>query len=368
MGIFRTFLAICVILEHTHPAWAMKFLSGQVAVKSFFVISGFYMSLILDSKYVGKNSYKLFITNRFLRIYPLYWAVLILTIFACVITGLLTQHWLQLSPYIALRDHMGITAFVVSAVSNMMIFGQDIVMFLGLNIKTGGVFFTENFRNAAHPFYILLFIPQAWTLALELMFYLIAPFILNKNIGLVLFLIIASLLLRYHIYEGLGWTWDPWTFRFFPTELLFFLLGNLSYKIYGRIKNKKSCWGISKFVTAAFFLIVLIYPNVHLPLRQEFAFVPYNCLVFLSLPFIFNLTKNSKIDNRIGELSYPIYLIHYLVIWLTWLLFTSGSTDLKIFLTIVLSALAAFALLTLIVDPVDRFRQSRWARQVKGEK
>jgi peptidoglycan/LPS O-acetylase OafA/YrhL len=34
---------------------------------------------------------------------------------------------------------------------------------------------------------------------------------------------------------------------------------------------------------------------------------------FISLPFIFYLTKDSKIDRYIGELSYPIYISHIFV-------------------------------------------------------
>jgi len=33
-----------------------------------------------------------------------------------------------------------------------------------------------------------------------------------------------------------------------------------------------------------------------------------------TIPFIFNLTKKNKIDRFIGELSFPIYLIHWLVL------------------------------------------------------
>ncbi len=362
MGIFRTFLAICVIIEHTHPTWKIEFLSGQVAVKTFFIISGFYMSLILDSKYVGKNSYKLFITNRFLRIYPLYWAVLILTILVSVISGLITHNWLQLEPYGTLHHNMGLGAYMVSIISNLIIFGQDVVMFLGLNIKTGGIFLTNNFRNVDHAFYIFLFVPQAWTLSLELMFYLIAPLVLNKNIWLLLCIMAASLLLRCHIYKGLGWTWDPWTFRFFPTELLFFLLGNLSYRIYRSIKDKRRYLRISKFVTCLFFLIVFLYPNIYLRGQHDLTFTPYYFLAFLSLPFIFNLTKNSKIDNRIGELSYPIYLVHNIIIWLIGLKFSVEANNFSTTLTIIFSILTAFILLKLIVDPIDKFRQLRWAR------
>jgi len=36
---------------------------------------------------------------------------------------------------------------------------------------------------------------------------------------------------------------------------------------------------------------------------------------FMSLPFIFILSKKWKIDRYIGELSYPIYISHILLLW-----------------------------------------------------
>src|SRR5450759_4624800 len=78
MGIIRVLLALSVVAAHFGGIWNLRFVGGQVAVQSFYIISGFYMSLILNEKYVGKNkSYKLFITNRFLRLYPIYWLSLI---------------------------------------------------------------------------------------------------------------------------------------------------------------------------------------------------------------------------------------------------------------------------------------------------
>ena len=58
----------------------MRLMGGVVAVQAFYIISGFYMALILNTKYVGAGAYRVFIGNRFLRIYPVYWVVLILTV------------------------------------------------------------------------------------------------------------------------------------------------------------------------------------------------------------------------------------------------------------------------------------------------
>ena len=74
MGILRFLLAISVVAHHCGPILGFDFVGGQVAVQSFFIISGFYMSLILNEKYVGINSsYKLFITNRLIKLYPIFY-------------------------------------------------------------------------------------------------------------------------------------------------------------------------------------------------------------------------------------------------------------------------------------------------------
>lgn len=66
MGILRLLLAISVIIAHTESVFGVRLVGGVIAVQAFYIISGFYMAMILTEKYIGKNSYKLFITNRLL--------------------------------------------------------------------------------------------------------------------------------------------------------------------------------------------------------------------------------------------------------------------------------------------------------------
>ena len=76
MGTLRFLLALSV--AYGHLTKLPSFPSSDVAVQSFFVISGFYMALVLNEKY-GLGSYWLFISNRLLRLWPAYAAVLILS-------------------------------------------------------------------------------------------------------------------------------------------------------------------------------------------------------------------------------------------------------------------------------------------------
>ena len=60
---------------------SMPVMRAYEAVQVFFIISGFYISLILNEKYIdGNGGYFLYLSNRFLRIFPLYWLLMLLYI------------------------------------------------------------------------------------------------------------------------------------------------------------------------------------------------------------------------------------------------------------------------------------------------
>ena len=142
MGLLRLILAISVVLEHLDGIFGFKFTGGLVAVEVFFIISGFYMTMILDKKYIGKGSYMLFLSNRLLRLYPMFWVVLLLTIFASIISFILIDNWFILSPYIKFFDKISVKIFIFQIITNITLFGQDIVMFLGFNPESGEMYFT----------------------------------------------------------------------------------------------------------------------------------------------------------------------------------------------------------------------------------
>ncbi len=168
----------------------------------------------------------------------------------------------------------------------------------------------------------------------------------------------GSLCLRLYIYWGLGWAHDPWTYRFFPTELLFFLAGDISYRLYKRIKDGLVTKGQAVAVAAAFFSIVIFYP--HISLGPGIKMWSYYILAVVSIPFIFYLSRASAIDSRIGDISYPIYLGHLFVIQ------SSGFTgaqlaqdNFKILIVLAMVVACAFMLLKFVADPVERYRQAR---------
>lgn len=72
MGILRLLLAFFVVIGHSHSIYGYAGMGGA-AVPAFFIISGFYMTLILETKYRGSDQLWLFYSNRVLRLFPLYW-------------------------------------------------------------------------------------------------------------------------------------------------------------------------------------------------------------------------------------------------------------------------------------------------------
>ena len=74
-GTYRTLLAIAVVATHFGSINGF----GLAAVFGFYSLSGFLMTLLVTGPYQGRRN--AFLLNRFLRLYPLYWAVIALTLF-----------------------------------------------------------------------------------------------------------------------------------------------------------------------------------------------------------------------------------------------------------------------------------------------
>src|SRR6266496_1806977 len=83
-GTYRLLLAIMVVFQHLGGIEDV----GGYAVFGFYALSGYLMTLILHQNYgysaKGRSKYAV---NRFLRIYPLYWTVALVSFVIVVIVG-----------------------------------------------------------------------------------------------------------------------------------------------------------------------------------------------------------------------------------------------------------------------------------------
>lgn len=361
MGILRFLLALAVVVVHTShmyglDSYGLRLTGGVVAVQTFYMISGFYMALILSTKYVGKGSYGLFLSNRFLRIYPAYWVVLVLTL-AVSASGSFTHIFgFGVQDYIGNRHLLSSVAMFFLITTNLTLFGQDAVLFQGID-SGGGLYFTTNFMATKPALYTFLPLPQAWTLSLELMFYVIAPFFVKRRTSTLISVIFVSLLLRLYIYFGADLYHDPWTYRFFPTELAFFLAGVVSYRLYVLIGDKS----VRIMPTIATLLVVgvtIAYQWFPGGATKQWL---YYSLVWALMPLLFMFSKSKgSMDGWIGELSYPIYISHIFVLLLLspFLDRLSPSSHIVV-IVCVATVMFSVALMRFVMTPVEKFRQKR---------
>jgi peptidoglycan/LPS O-acetylase OafA/YrhL len=151
---------------------------------------------------------------------------------------------------------------------------------------------------------------QAWTLGAELTFYLIAPLLMRSwKIGAAL--LVASLGVRAAVVITLGpELHHVWAYMFFPSTVCFFMLGHLiclagrRWSALARPSLGVAC------LAASFAFMALGYYGAFDGSRFWSATL---CFV-LALPGLFNATKSSRWMNALGDLSYPVYLVHLIVL------------------------------------------------------
>jgi peptidoglycan/LPS O-acetylase OafA/YrhL len=321
MGFFRLFLALLVVCAHLYPVdknAAINALTGgaEMAVCVFFLLSGFYMTLVLDNKYI--NNTRDFFLSRFLRLYPLYWMTLVLTLLGCWLSqysNFIMPSGINYSFYIFFHNiftHFNPLSFVV--------FFQNIT-FIGLDFNK---FFCMNPGNSMSLLHgqcsviavgSIAVIPQAWTLGTEVLFYLSIPYILRGGSKLILIVSLFTALFN-AILPWIGLDY-PHTRDIFFVPLIYFMLGVIAFKAYTRwehrLPGKRAYWPLVLFTTSL--LLAYTFNFNYGMFRGETRFwhginFIYYFVIALLVPAVFHASKESKFDSFIGELSYPIYITH----------------------------------------------------------
>jgi peptidoglycan/LPS O-acetylase OafA/YrhL len=307
MGTFRLILALAVASGHL--ATLLQDIPDAIgghavsAVRAFFAISGYYMARVLaDGRYERPAH---FYASRLLKLLPLYWVVSGLTILvdaAGAWRPLLHFGWQHVTELIGSP-----IALLYVLVSGLTLIGADTWVWLGFNPWSVGTF-----HGVGLTAFHFTAVPQAWTIGIELQFYLLAPLLMRLRSHWLVAIIVASLALRLAIEPA--WPWDR---SLFALEAPFFLAGMLAFRI---------------------------WPG-GLPLPARLA----------------------AIDDAIGALSYPAYLCHLLVIGIVMQLpivaLLSWWERLLVFLAAII--IASVALDSTVARPVDKLRVRLGARAHK---
>ena len=119
MGYIRLLLGVSVYQGH---AWAIfppkvyEFSGGVVSVRMFYIISGFLMAMVLSYKYESPiNFYK----SRLLRLIPVYYCVLFISILISVISYIKTGDSFILGYFSGYRDTIGIIGCAILAIPQL---------------------------------------------------------------------------------------------------------------------------------------------------------------------------------------------------------------------------------------------------------
>lgn len=341
MGVLRFVLALFVIFSHagsnlTIPLWGnhmfqMYNFGGRNAVGIFYIISGFYMAMILTEKY--SKSLKSFYVSRAMRLFPTYWFSLLVGFIFINSDFTRVMNMITMLPF---------TTQIYYHVCNFMMIGSDTAYLVtagwdGLHLDPFGV-------SETHNGFSFLLNPPVFTIGIEMLFYILCPLIIKSLRITMSFLIFG---LAYHLaIKYFGVNNLMYQYHLFPSSLLYFTLGILAYRLYQRGYSSIDNKTYKYFLLFAFvlFLTEPLLPNLYLFIFPLF------------VPSLFQLTKHNKIDRFLGDLSYPLYMIHYIVLKFFW----SYGTEVKWLGTYVTLCSIAMAVIIhwFLERPVDKYRHN----------
>ena len=283
--LLRLVLAATVCLVHVHNLsaledlrWLSSILSSDIAVKGFFVVSGF----LIFMSYERAKSAGVYAKNRFNRIYPAYVVVILL----CAI-GLFGVSKLQAAEYFSFT-------WVRYLVANLVFLNF-------IQPSLAGVFENQSV-NAVNG--------ALWTLKIEVLFYFSVPLIvwaIRRSsaltvlgvcyLGSVSFSLLMNTMLERTgngLYAELG--------RQLPGQLSYFVAGAYFYYFLPLFERRK-------FYFLAFAASAIVIDRFYaLPMLQPFALA--------TMVVYFGLYIYLGNFGKFGDFSYGLYILHFPIIQL----------------------------------------------------
>ena len=321
-GALRFVLSVLVVVEH-----ASRYKVGVVAVMAFFVLSGYWVTLVYERSHAhATGGVPIFYLSRAMRVFPLYLVIFLIVaaLASLVAMPLQPDVWVAL-PILGVASH-----------------GKDII----------GV---------------------TWSLDIELQFYLLLPLLImilrwpRGRQGQGWGILAGALLLSWLLGLVLASRYGVLSILLY---LPVFLFGVATYLFDFRISQSQARMSLLLFLLMGF--VVLSLPGTRDLLLHgrgsrlsDALFAMYWCIPLL--PFIaYNVRQPSDTRDRfLGDLSYPIYLVHFPLVSLAGALLgrDMASWEKLIYLGVVL--LVSVVVYHLVDRRSEVFRH-RFIRQLLG--
>jgi len=286
-GIAAVAVVIFHFMEFAVPDYTKNFIAhAYLAVDFLFCLSGFVIAYAYDNR-MKKIGIMQFFELRLIRLQPL----------------------------VVIRSVLGLLTFIFDPFHNLYTahgIGETFIMFLTSCLMIPYPAVPERYNNLFH------FNPPSWSLFWEYVaniFYALVLFKLRNKILWILTLI-ASVSLCYTAYHydnrSVGWGADNFIgggIRIFYS----FLAGMLIFRSNWIIQSSLG------FVSMGVLLAIVFF----VPFVNEINSITDPLIVLFYFPFLVSLGAGARLTPRFqsicklsGEISYPLYMIHYPFLWL----------------------------------------------------
>lgn len=323
---FLAWIVVCYHLKDFTPDYGKDFLctfgklNGLAAVLGFLLISGYSIAHSITRNPEG------FYKRRFLRIYPLYF---------CAV-------FVSLIPFLILGQNIKIL--------NWEIVQPDLWAVVG-NLMFFQTFISDNIQSNT----------PLWSLSVEAFCYILAPFFIREsNKKILIYLAVFSCLLYIVL---------PCVYYIFFPSLKVPFYSNLRYGLpfalfvwvwllgflYFSNKEKKSA---KMMLVGLGSLVLLLNPTP----TGKTGIVTYlfSSLVLIYSPYVQLPKPLLNIFNYLGDISYPLYLFH-----IPTFIFSSSVLGIKDSISLVFLALLVSMLFYHAIDTPLRLRKSAFSTNVK---
>lgn len=329
---------------------------GHIAVDFFFILSGFVISYAYDDRW-GKMSLGGFFKRRLIRLHPMLIMGAVVGMISFLLTG--CQQWSgDVTPISWVMIALLLTIFMVPALPGLPYEVRGNGEMFPLNGPMWSLFF-EYIGNILYA----LVIRRLSTKLLA---------VLTAILGVLHAWIFVGDLSGYDS-VGIGWTIDTINFWGGLVRMLFpFSMGMLLARTFKPREVKGAFWICSAMLIAVF-AVPYIAKSGAISLNSLYEVV---CIAVI-FPFIVWLgacgkggdNYTGRINNFLGELSYPLYIVHYPIMYIfyKWLIenrcYTLGDT-LGLSALVVLSSVAlAYACLKLYDEPVRKWLARKYIQK-----
>jgi peptidoglycan/LPS O-acetylase OafA/YrhL len=292
----RGIAIIGVLVIHCGQVGANKYpaviqnviLNGAIGVQLFFVASAFTIFLTYANRHDKEtNPLGNFFVRRFFRIAPMYYFGIIYFLWQ---DGFGARYWLGDAPQVSAWN----------VLSNIL------------------------FVHSINPYWITSVVPGGWSIAVEVCFYCLVPFLFLRvrslNQAFVLFLLtillrmfLQSLLQRFPMITS-EHLWREYLFFYPPDQFPVFACGIILYFLFTTSPSEWRVEPITVFIFSLLLLMQLLtHTNFIFPVHVQFA------MAFAVLGYALSrrefLALVNPVTIYIGKISYSMYLVHFAVLY-----------------------------------------------------